>query len=178
MISKPREWPELMAVTCTDCDRRYFICTRGITSPGVPILRERYRQQGNDTVKEETAVDIPRVCETYYETHVQIDRHNRCRQDDFGWRRRFRSKSGLFVSTLHRWKLVQRMLGNCFWEPCETANLLPLMTFTSHWLTVQSTKKCIRWKCVREIEMVLLKMTQIWNVTAVSERTLSLPREK
>ena len=39
-----------------------------------------------------TSISIPSVCEQYYETCSQIDRHNRSRQDELGLEKRFEVK--------------------------------------------------------------------------------------
>lgn len=41
--SSMNERPGLMAVCSVDCDRRYFINSVGMNSPGTPVYRRRYK---------------------------------------------------------------------------------------------------------------------------------------
>ena len=63
-------------------DRRYCISTTSTCLDGEPI--ERLRRRTGAEESERVAVNIrqPQVAEVYYQTCAQIDRHNRCRQDD------------------------------------------------------------------------------------------------
>ena len=74
--------PEIGAILWVDRERRYFIATVGTTLPGATIYRERWRRIDNESRKTVTETSIPEVAETYYSAASQIDRHNRCRQDD------------------------------------------------------------------------------------------------
>jgi len=113
MVAKDRDGPDLMAVMWIDRDRRYFISTAGTTQPGTPIFRERYRSRNGRTWKEEIDIQIPQVCETYYATCSQVDRHNRCRQDDLMLEKKFEVKewsarvntSLLAICVVDAWKL-------------------------------------------------------------------------
>ena len=75
-----------------DRERRYFVTTSGTTLPGTTIYRERWRRIGNESRSKMTEAGVPNVAETYYSTASQIDRHNRCRQDDFKLEKKFRVK--------------------------------------------------------------------------------------
>ena len=92
LVSKPIAGPHLMAVMWVDRDRNYFISSVGTTNGGTPIYRERWRTRHGVTRKEELSIRIPSVCEQYYETCSQIDRHNGSRQDDLGLEKKFEVK--------------------------------------------------------------------------------------
>ena len=92
LVSKPIAGPHLMAVMWVDRDRRYFISSFGTTNGGKPIYRESWRTRHGVTRKEELSIRIPSVCEQYYETFSQIDRHNRSCQHDLGLEKKFEVK--------------------------------------------------------------------------------------
>ena len=113
MVSKSPGGPDLMALVWTDRDRRYFISSTGTTNPGNPIYRERWRTNNGVTRQQQMSINIPEVCEQYYETCSQIDRHNRCRRDDLGLEKKFEVKdwsmrvntSLLAICIVDSWKL-------------------------------------------------------------------------
>ena len=74
--------PDLMAVVWVDRECRYFIASTSSTLAGTPYNRLRWRQ--GDVTASRVALTVPQpvVAETYYGCCAQIDRHNRCRQDD------------------------------------------------------------------------------------------------
>ena len=80
---------DMMALLWVDRERRYFIATAGSTHPGQMIYRERWRRVGNVTKKVITETRITDVCQTYFSAASQIDRHNRCRQDDLKLEKKF-----------------------------------------------------------------------------------------
>ena len=80
------------AVLWVDRERRYFVATSGTTLPGTTIYRERWRRVGNESRRIMTETSVPDVAETYYTAASQIDRHNRCRQDDLKLEKKFRVK--------------------------------------------------------------------------------------
>lgn len=84
--------PEIGAVLWVDRERRYFVTTTGTTIQGSTIYRERWRRVGNESRRTITETQIPSVVETYYTAASQIDRHNRCRQDDLKLEKKFRVK--------------------------------------------------------------------------------------
>ena len=137
MISKPSSGPHLMAVMWVDRDRRYFISLVGTTSEGTPIYQERWRASHDFMRKEEISIQIPSVCENYYENCSQIDRHKRSRQDDLGLEKKFEVKewsmrvntSLLAICIVDAWKLyagakgdASKMSPNPFF--CELADQL------------------------------------------------------
>jgi len=73
---------DMLAVLWVDRERRYFISTASCTLPGRPCDRVRWRQVGDHAERVVLTVPQPLVVETYYQCCAQIDRHNRCRQDD------------------------------------------------------------------------------------------------
>jgi len=73
---------DMMAVLWVDRERRYFISLASTTLPGTPFDRVRWRQVGDDAERVVLTVAQPQVVETYDQCSAQIDRHNRCRQDD------------------------------------------------------------------------------------------------
>ena len=81
--------PEIGAVLWVDRERRYFVTTTGTTLPGSSIYRERWRRVGNESRRTTTETQIPSIAETYYMAASQIDRHNRCRQDDLKLEKKF-----------------------------------------------------------------------------------------
>jgi len=74
--------PELIAVLRADRDRRYFVASAGSTSAGAPCERLRWRQLDGGAERVAVSMTQPEVAEIYYSCCAQIDRHNRCRQDD------------------------------------------------------------------------------------------------
>ena len=113
LVSKPVAGPHLMAAMWVDGDRWYFINSIGTTNGGTPIYRERWRTRHGVTRAEELSIRIPAICEQYYETCSQIDRHNRSRQDDLGLEKKFEVKewsmrvntSLLAIYIVDAWKL-------------------------------------------------------------------------
>ena len=78
----PSGTPDLMAVLWEDRDRRYFVATAGSTQAGAPCERLRWRELEGGAERVAVSVPQPDVAEIYYSCCAQIDRHNRCRQDD------------------------------------------------------------------------------------------------
>jgi len=73
---------DMVALLWVDRDRRYFISTASTTLPGAPYERIRWRQVGAHAQRVVLTIPQPQVVETYFECCAQVDRHNRCRQDD------------------------------------------------------------------------------------------------
>jgi len=78
----PSGTPELMAVLWADRDRRYFVATASSALAGAPCERLRWRELEGGAQRVTVSVPQPVVAEIYYSCCAQIDRHNRCRQDD------------------------------------------------------------------------------------------------
>ncbi len=78
------------ALLWVDRERRYFVTTAGTTLPGNTIYRERWSRVDNESRLITTETAIPNVAELYYQAASQIDRHNRCRQDDLRLEKKFR----------------------------------------------------------------------------------------
>jgi len=74
--------PDLMAAMWADRNRRFFVATAGSARPGAPCERLRWRQLDGGAERVAVSVPQPEVAEIYYGCCAQIDRHNRCRQDD------------------------------------------------------------------------------------------------
>jgi Transposase IS4 len=78
--------PEFLAFVWMDREGRYFISTASSLEPGLPYSRMRGRQSDDapdaDPTLTELLVSQPAAAEVYYDTCAQIERHNRCRQDD------------------------------------------------------------------------------------------------
>lgn len=58
------------------------MATASCTRQGAPYERLRWRQFDHGAERVPLTVRLPQVAETYYACCSQIDRHNRCRQDD------------------------------------------------------------------------------------------------
>jgi len=75
-----------LAYVWMDRDRRYFISTASSLAPGAAYSRHRWRQvdttPNSAPERVELVIPQPKACELYYSACGQIDRHNRCRQDD------------------------------------------------------------------------------------------------
>jgi len=74
--------PDLMAVLWVDRDRRHLVATSSSTRLGTPCERLRWREQEGGTERVAVSVRQPEVAEIYYGCCAQIDRLNRCGQDD------------------------------------------------------------------------------------------------
>ena len=72
----------MMALMLLDRERRYFISTVGTSLPELKIYRKIWRKDGDESRKVMIEIEIPEVAEIYDQACSQIDRHNRCRQDD------------------------------------------------------------------------------------------------
>lgn len=99
--------PDLMAVVWVDRERRYFIASASSNQPGTPYERLRWREtEEGGAQRVSLIVRQPRVAEIYYGCCSQIDRHNRCRQDDL----RLEKKLGT-----HDWstRVNHSLLGIC-----------------------------------------------------------------
>jgi len=73
---------DLMAAMWVDRNRRYFTSTASTCLDGTPIERLRWRPDGEESRRLALTVPQPHVAQVYYQCCAQIDRHNRCRQDD------------------------------------------------------------------------------------------------
>jgi len=73
---------DLMAAMWVDRDRRYFISTTSTCLDGASIERLRWRTGAEESERVPLTIRQPQVAEVYYQSCAQIDRHNRCRQDD------------------------------------------------------------------------------------------------
>lgn len=74
---------DLMAVLWVACERQCFIFSASTTLPGDPCERVRWRQVETEAERMAFFVPFPQVAEVEYNCFSIIDRHNRCRQDDF-----------------------------------------------------------------------------------------------
>lgn len=76
--------PDMLALVWVDRERRYFVSTAGSSQPGIPLERVRWREMEDGAGAQRVALTVrqPEVAELYYGCCSQIDRHNRCRQDD------------------------------------------------------------------------------------------------
>ena len=88
--------PSMMAVLWLDRERRYFISTTSTVLDGLPYERIRWRQTENGPQRLEPNVPQPEVVEKYYAACAQIDRHNRCRQDDLNLEKKLEAKDWSF----------------------------------------------------------------------------------
>jgi len=98
--------PEVLAVQWADRNRRYFVATAGSARAGGARERLRWRQVDGGAERVAVSVPQPEVAEIYYGFCAQIDRHNRCRQDDL----RLEHKLGT-----HDWsqRVNRSLLGIC-----------------------------------------------------------------
>ena len=124
MVSESSETsPSVMAVLWMDRERRYFVSTTGTTLHSEPIVRSRWRSVGEGAQLVEMEIPVPEVIDTYYKTCSQIDRHNRCRQDDLGLEKKFEvndwslrvNTSLLSMCIVDSWLLYKGSMGarNC-----------------------------------------------------------------
>jgi len=103
-----------------DRQRRYFVSTTSDTQPGAPYVRQRLREVNNSVENVQLIVPQPAVCEIYYRTCAQIDRHNRCRQDDLKLEKKIETKcwhfrlncSILGMIIVDSWLLYKGLQGN------------------------------------------------------------------
>jgi hypothetical protein len=72
--------PRLLAFVWMDPDRRYFIASASSLEPGMPYVRQRWRQVDNAPNAEPTRVFLtvsqPKAAEIYYSCNGKIDQHN------------------------------------------------------------------------------------------------------
>jgi len=80
--STPEGAVKLMALMWVDRERRYFVSSTSTSMPGEPYDRVRWRQIAENAERVALSVKLPQVAQAYYECCAQIDRHNRCRQND------------------------------------------------------------------------------------------------
>jgi len=73
---------DLMALLWVDRKRHYFIASASTSLSGTPYERMPWRQTGAHAERVVLTVSQPQVAKTYYTCCSQIDRHNRCRQDN------------------------------------------------------------------------------------------------
>jgi len=73
---------DLMELFWVDRERRYFIASTSTSLMSTPYKRMRWSQTGAHAERVVLTVPQPQVAETYYTCCSQIDRHNRCWQDD------------------------------------------------------------------------------------------------
>ena len=75
---------------------RYFIFTGRLLDKGRPYTRVQWRQEdpalNADTNMVELTIPQPPTAEIYYSTSVQIDRHNRCRQESLDIEKKLSTK--------------------------------------------------------------------------------------
>jgi len=95
-----------MAAMWVNRDRRYFISTTSTCLDGAPIERLRWRTGAKESERVPLTIRQPQVAEVYYQSCAQIDRLNRCRQDDL----RLEHKCGT-----HDWstRVNMSILGMC-----------------------------------------------------------------
>ena len=75
-----------------DRDRRYFVSSAGTKLPGTDIGRKLYTMVDGEARLLEKFIPIPIVAEEYYATFSQVNRHNRCCQNDLDMEKMFRTK--------------------------------------------------------------------------------------
>jgi len=80
--STPEGTMKLMALMWVDRERRYFVSSTSTSLPGNPHDRVRWLQMGEDAERVALKFKLPQVAQAYLECCAQIDRHNRCRQND------------------------------------------------------------------------------------------------
>jgi hypothetical protein len=89
--------PVFVAFVWMDRERRYFISTAPSLEPGQPYSRMRWRQSDDAPDADSTLTDLlvpqPAAAEVHYDTCAQIDRHNRCRQEDLMLERKLDTSS-------------------------------------------------------------------------------------
>ena len=77
---------DLLAFSWMDRERRYFNCSGSNMSEGEPTIRQRLRQENEESNIEPErltlVIDQPTACELCYACCAMVDRHNRCRQTD------------------------------------------------------------------------------------------------
>ena len=76
--------PDMLALVWVERERRYFVPTAGSCQPGTSYERLRWREMEDGTGAHRVALTVrqPEVAQLYYGCCSQIDRHNRCRQED------------------------------------------------------------------------------------------------
>ena len=82
----------MMALMWLDRGHRYVMSKVGTSLPGHAVHKERWRKDGDECRKVTMEIEIVEVAEIYYQACSQIDRHNRCRQDDLGLEKKFEVK--------------------------------------------------------------------------------------
>jgi hypothetical protein len=97
---------DMTAVMWLDRERGYFISTTSSVVEGAAYSRTRWRQGPAGPERVTFFVPQPRVDEVYYSACAQIDRHNRCRQDDLMLERKY---------VTHDWSMRVNLslLGTC-----------------------------------------------------------------
>jgi len=97
---------DLMAAMWVNRDRRFFISTTSTCLDGAPIERLRWRTGAKESERVPLTIRQPQVAEVHYQSCAQIDRHNRCQQDDL----RLEHKCGT-----HDWstRVNMSILGMC-----------------------------------------------------------------
>ena len=73
---------KMLAVSCLDRQKRLCASKASETTARVPIYRKRPRIIDGRSVKLGMSIPTHKLCEQYYATCSQIDRHNSCRQND------------------------------------------------------------------------------------------------
>ena len=89
--------PTMIAFCWMDRNRRYFIASASSLSPGLPHIRQRWRQLETDDPNadpERVSLEVPqpKACEVYYNTCAAIDNHNRYRQSSLMMERKLGTK--------------------------------------------------------------------------------------
>jgi len=106
-----------VAYVWMDRERRYFISTASSLAPGADYVRTRWRQVDDtpnaDPERVEMNIPQPKASELYYSACGQIDRHNRCRQDDLN--------------------MIEKKLGTLRWDMRVNLSLLS-MCIVDAWL--------------------------------------------
>jgi Transposase IS4 len=74
--------PGLMAVLWLDRERQYFISSTSSCREGASYTRTSWRKTADGAGKQLFTIRQPVDAEIYYSACPQIDRHNRCLQDD------------------------------------------------------------------------------------------------
>ena len=109
-----------MALMWVDRERRYFISTTSTSLDGSPYVRYCWRQMEGGPKRIEIKVRQLQVCEIYYNCCAQIDRCNRCRQDDLNIEKKigthdwsFRVNSSLLgIHIVDSWLLYSGVQGD------------------------------------------------------------------
>jgi hypothetical protein len=87
----------IFGVCWKDKKSKYFVCTRGTTVPGNPVVRTRYRkvttEYGYEDETYEDSLNIPSCVQEYFEAFPIIDIHDHYRQGSLALETSWRTKN-------------------------------------------------------------------------------------